>query len=235
MTTTRRVQAIAALLSLLLVSALVYRTSGAAFTDTTDNRANNWAAAYCWALLWLQVWTIVPRAFDWSPNVIESGSMAPLIRLGDVVVTEPCVELDDLSLGQIVTFTNPIDGQLTTHRINAVDRDELTTKGDANQVADTTPVERADVQGRARIVVAAVGLPESGSTKVAWPSPWAGSHSPWVRSGSRSRPGADPPTAPIGRTGPDILARSGAPPSAAAWPSSSPSGSLRPRAPCSAP
>ena len=117
------------------------------------------AAAYCWALLWLLVWTIVPRAFGWSPNVIESGSMAPLIRVGDVVVTEPGVELDDLAAGQIVTFTDPIDGQLTTHRIEAVEADELTTKGDANQVADTTPVEGADVQGRARIVVPAVGLP----------------------------------------------------------------------------
>ena len=44
MTATRRIQATAALLSLLIVSALVYRTSSAAFTDNTDNPANNWAA-----------------------------------------------------------------------------------------------------------------------------------------------------------------------------------------------
>ena len=41
----------------------MYRTSGAIFTDTTDNPADHRAAAYCWALRWLQVCTIVPRAF----------------------------------------------------------------------------------------------------------------------------------------------------------------------------
>jgi len=53
---------------------------------------------------------------------------------------------------------------------------ELTTEGDANQVADTTPVERADGQGRARIVVPAVGLSRVGFDEGRLASPWAGSH-----------------------------------------------------------
>ncbi len=40
----RNFQLAAALLSLLVVSFLVFRTSNAAFTDTTDNPGNSWAA-----------------------------------------------------------------------------------------------------------------------------------------------------------------------------------------------
>ncbi|MEL7207770.1 MAG: signal peptidase I, partial [Actinomycetota bacterium] len=117
------------------------------------------AAAWCWTLVWLLLWTFVPRIAGWDPVVIESGSMSPLIRIGDVIVADTDVTIDDLEPGQIVTYVDPVNRELTTHRVDAVDDGSITTKGDANPVADTTAIEGSDLHGRARLVVPVIGMP----------------------------------------------------------------------------
>ncbi len=117
------------------------------------------AATYCWTMLWLFVWTLLPQLLGWNSVVITSGSMSPRIRVGDVVVVEPGVEITDLAPGQVIAFTDPVNGKLTTHRVDAISGAAVTTKGDANAIVDTTPVNAQALQGRARIVVPYVGIP----------------------------------------------------------------------------
>jgi signal peptidase len=78
----------------------------------------------------------VPQAIGGHAYTVRSGSMAPAIDTGDVVVTRT-IEPLAARAGQIVTFFDP-DGseRLITHRVRALhrvgDRVEFVTQGDAN-------------------------------------------------------------------------------------------------------
>ncbi len=118
------------------------------------------ATLYLWILAWLLVAVVVPAVgFGWSPVVITSGSMEPLIRPGDVVLTsDPQVTV---APGTVITFEDPArQGSLTTHRVVSVQDDgAYRTRGDANRAADSTPVPPEAVVGVGRLLVPMVGLP----------------------------------------------------------------------------
>jgi signal peptidase len=88
-----------------------------------------------------------PVAFGDQPYTVRSGSMAPVIETGDIVVTEPIGPLR-AQVGDIVTFRDPSGtGRLLTHRVRAVHesgrRVDFTTQGDANTAQEhwTVPVD----------------------------------------------------------------------------------------------
>ncbi|ROR90913.1 signal peptidase I [Nocardioides aurantiacus] len=111
-------------------------------------------------VLCLVVWSVLPAALGWSPRVIMSGSMEPRIHVGDVVVDRP-IDPTTLTEGRIMTVTDPDHPEKTrTHRFQQRDEDgKLVTRGDANEAADSTPVDPDDVLGVAAIRVPHVGLP----------------------------------------------------------------------------
>lgn len=74
---------------------------------------------------------------------VQTGSMVPAHLPGDLVVAAPPA---DIALGDVLTFRSG-GGGLTTHRVMAVNGDQLTMKGDANETADPVPVPRAAVVG----------------------------------------------------------------------------------------
>lgn len=119
------------------------------------------AATIVWVQLWLLLWAVVPVLLGWQPTVIVSGSMQPLVRIGDVVLIQSDPDPDRLTVGSIITFDDPdLPGRLVTHRLVAIHDDGmLTTRGDANADADPTPVHRDAVQGMGRVLVPSVGLP----------------------------------------------------------------------------
>lgn len=117
------------------------------------------SAMYLWVVAWLALAVLLPAiGLGWQPVVITSGSMSPLIRPGDVVLT-----VDDAApeVGEVVTFVDPSrPDRLVTHRIVAVEEDgSYRTRGDANAVPDSTPVPSDNVLGRGRLLVPLVGLP----------------------------------------------------------------------------
>jgi len=119
------------------------------------------ALAYLNFLVWLSVWVLVPMlALGWTPMAVESGSMGPVIRAGDVVMIAP-YRGEMLKPGKIVTFDDPAEpGRIVTHRITGTGEDgTYQTKGDANQDADSTPVPAENIQGVGRLIVPRVGLP----------------------------------------------------------------------------
>lgn len=130
-----------------------------------DDPVGGWSCArqlVCRAVLaflaTLLVWPVVGAAMGWNDAAIASGSMAPRIAVGDVVVGSP-IAFDDVRAGQVVTVPLPghSDVQLT-HRVHEVTADGLVTKGDANRVADSTPVVDGPVY-LARLRVPLVGYP----------------------------------------------------------------------------
>ncbi len=116
-----------------------------------------WVFVYLVGLLGLWV-VLVSTTTGWHPMVISSGSMAPVLRVGDVVLIE---DHPDTLLGQRSVITFERDDQVITHRIFEVEASERTyiTKGDANPTPDTDDVAVDDVVGVARLVVPLIGLP----------------------------------------------------------------------------
>lgn len=99
-------------------------------------------------------WILIPAmALGWTPLVVTSGSMAPAINRGDVVLIEPGVAPIP---GNVVAFMGT-EGSPVLHRLDRINDDgTFTTKGDANERPDSTPI--ADVNGVGRLLVPAFGL-----------------------------------------------------------------------------
>lgn len=117
------------------------------------------SAAYLAALVWLAWWLVLALLVPgWTPVVITGDSMRPTIATGDLVVTTGVVP-DALGSGDVVVFPDG-GGGLVTHRIvGRRDDGLLRTRGDANAVADTRPVDPDTVLGRGKLLVPAVGRP----------------------------------------------------------------------------
>ena len=107
-----------------------------------------------WVVL---VWALM----GWSPTVVSTGSMQPSINPGDVMMTaapDPDTVFDE---GTVVTFEDPLrDGELVTHRVVAINDDgTYRTRGDGNDVSDSTSLEPEAVVGVGRLLIPSVALP----------------------------------------------------------------------------
>ncbi|MDQ0677334.1 signal peptidase [Arthrobacter pascens] len=90
-----------------------------------------------------------PRVLHYQTSTMLTGSMAPLINPGDVVVTAPA-PVSAIRVGDIITYHIPVeDHRVETHRVVEILTNEegttaVRTKGDANNGADPW---RATLQG----------------------------------------------------------------------------------------
>ncbi|MGF6835080.1 signal peptidase [Paenarthrobacter sp. TE4293] len=84
---------------------------------------------------------IGPRILGYQTSTMLTGSMAPLINPGDVVVTVP-TPISDVKVGDIITYHIPVEDQrVETHRITDITATAdggvaVQTKGDANNGID---------------------------------------------------------------------------------------------------
>lgn len=82
-----------------------------------------------------------PHLLGYRTMTMLTGSMAPQINPGDVVVSSP-VPVDELTTGMVISYHIPIDDhRVVTHRVVAVEHGTdgsvtVQTKGDANNAAD---------------------------------------------------------------------------------------------------
>ena len=126
---------------------------------------------YLWFLGGCIAVTLLPLLFGWRPYVVESGSMAPRIKVGDVILAAPEHNPQKL-LGRVTVFHDPEPdriGSIKSHRVVAINSDgTLTTKGDANQSVDSVHVPVSSVIGLGRLLVRYVGLPLIWAQKGEW-------------------------------------------------------------------
>jgi signal peptidase I len=121
------------------------------------------ARAYLVFILALVSCAVIPIVTGLTGSVVLTGSMAPLIQVGDVVLAQPLARDAPVPLGRVVTFaavSNAGSSDLVLHRIVSIGpHGEIITKGDANAQPDSTPLARDHLVGLARILVPWVGLP----------------------------------------------------------------------------
>ena len=94
----------------------------------------------------------VGNLFGYMPFSIQTQSMEPTIKAGDVVIGKE-VDFNTLKEGDIITYWTTVDEQkiLNTHRITKVISNgkgsvpSFKTKGDNNQIEDEYTVAAADI------------------------------------------------------------------------------------------
>lgn len=98
------------------------------------------------------------RVVGYSSAIVMSGSMAPSVPMGALVIVEPTFAAD-VRVGDVVTYALP--DRLVTHRIAAITHDDwgiaLVTKGDANDAADPLPIRAGGALGTVRAVIPGAG------------------------------------------------------------------------------
>ena len=96
------------------------------------------------------VFIYVAPHINWHVNAVLTGSMAPEITVGSLVVTRP-VEPEDVEVGDIITFRPVSVGEnMITHRVIGKGRSfsiYFETKGDANDGPDPFTVPAQNLIG----------------------------------------------------------------------------------------
>lgn len=96
----------------------------------------------------------LPIPGGWKLFTVQSGSMVPSITVGSLVVVKPAGEY---AVNDVITFkTGPTP---TTHRILKIDGQTYTTKGDANDTADSQPIRPEQILGKVVLTVPYAGFP----------------------------------------------------------------------------
>jgi signal peptidase len=106
------------------------------------------------------LWSLLPFTIGMRSDVVMSGSMAPKIDVGDVVVSAP-ISNRQLRPGMIISFTDPnLPERNLIHRMISRNPDgTVVTRGDANTDVDSTPVSPELINGQARVRIPLIGLP----------------------------------------------------------------------------
>lgn len=113
-------------------------------------RMTIWAVLVTVVLL-LAVLVVVPRVTGSVALTVRSGSMAPAIPPGSIVVVRP-VDVDRLAVGDVITYQlRAGEASLVSHRIvgiRSIDGERVFwTRGDANDAVDRRPVSGAQIRG----------------------------------------------------------------------------------------
>ena len=104
-----------------------------------------------------------PHVLDYRTMTMLTGSMAPSIQPGDVVVSTP-LDVENVTEGMVITYHIPIDDhRVVTHRVVDVQRSAdgtvtVRTQGDANDAPDPwTAVLTGDTAYQVQAVVPEIG------------------------------------------------------------------------------
>src|SRR3712207_7547643 len=93
------------------------------------------------------LWIVIPWAFmDWSPTLVTSGSMQPLVAPGDVVMIRPA-EAEELTANTVVLFERGKKERVLHRIVEPLPDGTLRTQGDANSVPDSEFLHADQVRG----------------------------------------------------------------------------------------
>lgn len=104
----------------------------------------------------LLVVSVFPITGNYKVMIVQSGSMAPEIKMGSVVVVKPTHSVNsgqaDYKIGDVITFQAGRNNEPITHRIydiRVVDGEpRYITKGDVNNAPDQREVSKNEIMGK---------------------------------------------------------------------------------------
>lgn len=105
----------------------------------------------------------VPNILGYELFSVQTDSMYPALKSGDLVIDKVVKDMSDLRPGDIITYWTVIDGErvLNTHRINNIFDGGgylvFETKGDNNSAADSLTVHESEVVGVYHTHISGVG------------------------------------------------------------------------------
>lgn len=109
----------------------------------------------------LAMLTFAPRLVGYENYYVQTGSMTPAMPVGAAAYVNDGIRGEDIAPGDVVAFyIDGTDGEICTHRAVANDNKSqlITTKGDANEDVDASPVSYGNVVGRVDITIPFLGL-----------------------------------------------------------------------------
>ncbi|MCD8364085.1 MAG: signal peptidase I [Lachnospiraceae bacterium] len=103
---------------------------------------------------------VVIRVMGWNLYSVDSYSMTPAYPINSLVVVKS-VEPETIQIGDVITYVLNEDGVLVTHRVTEISRSNrtFTTKGDANDSEDASPVLWDNVVGKVVLGIPGLGAP----------------------------------------------------------------------------
>lgn len=111
------------------------------------------AALFAFTTLATQDTANVANLAGFTPLTVQSDSMLPFFKTGDLIIIKSC-NPNELVEGDVITFHTIIQNQyaLNTHRIARISEENgvrtYTTKGDNNTISDTHIIGNSDIVGK---------------------------------------------------------------------------------------
>lgn len=132
-------------------------------------KTTNYFLAIFFALITIAIAYAALPVFGNQSLIVRSGSMQPVIRVGDLIVVKtqsafetPQAVIPRYKKGDIIAFKSQKDTKaFTTHRVANIEVNGngifYTTKGDANEDADKNLIAEKDIIGKSVVVIPALG------------------------------------------------------------------------------
>lgn len=102
----------------------------------------------------------IPKLFGYNIYNVLTSSMEPELPTGSMIYVKKC-DPKALQKGDVITFRlNQATGLVETHRVmeNDLNTQQITTKGDANEQPDVTPVRYDRVVGKVVFKIPLLGI-----------------------------------------------------------------------------
>lgn len=93
----------------------------------------------------------LPMPFGYGMANVLSGSMEPTFSKGSLLIVK---ETKDVRQGDIIVYQS--GSELIVHRVVKVDQNQITTQGDANNIADPT-FDRSQIKGTVILWIPVLG------------------------------------------------------------------------------
>jgi len=93
--------------------------------------------------------SIMGYTLSWRAEIVLSGSMEPVINVGELVIARP-ISPEDIRAGDILMYASTSGKNIICHRVVSVEDTpslRFVTRGDVNQLADPDPVLPSRVIG----------------------------------------------------------------------------------------
>ena len=96
-----------------------------------------------------------PNVFGYTPLIVVSGSMEPVIKINDIVIVKKA-HYSELEVGDIIVYHDRARDMTIIHRLMEIDNGRAITKGDANFSADV-PFSVSQIYGKKVLTIPYIG------------------------------------------------------------------------------